>query len=128
MLPFSGRTGRRTRAGPRERHRVQPKPYVPLEAVLPGGISQSSKIRALREGKGWTQEDLSYVSRVSKTQIGRMENATSRGGRNASIRALLAVAMALGCDSVEEVIEDWMWPEAPREPHQDMRHRAGEEI
>jgi transcriptional regulator with XRE-family HTH domain len=106
---------------------VDPKSHVPKGTLLPAGAARQSKIRRRRQQSGYTLDDLAYLSRVSKTLIGRMENGDPRG-RNPGIQALLAVAVALKCDSVEEVIEDWMWPPPPREPHPDMRHRLGMDI
>jgi hypothetical protein len=37
-------------------------------------------------------------------------------------------APALKCTSVEEVVEDWFWPPAPREPDPDWLHRHGHGI
>jgi transcriptional regulator with XRE-family HTH domain len=48
-------------------------------------------IRFIREKKGWAQEDLSIVSKISKTYIGEIE----RGQKAVTIVVLQKIAKAL---------------------------------
>jgi hypothetical protein len=64
---------------------------------------------------------------ISAVRIRRME-AGNPVARKPDLRSILKLAMALRCDSVEDVLEDWFWPEPPQPPHADWRLRHGEDI
>lgn len=55
------------------------------------------RVRALREGKGWKQDELAHRSGLHVTYIGGIE----RGERNATIGSLAKVADAFGISVVE---------------------------
>jgi transcriptional regulator with XRE-family HTH domain len=105
---------------------VKPKPHVAKSQMLPARCSSASKIRQLREEAGYTQEELAHLARMSVTRLGRLENGDP-AGRNPGIQALLSLAVVLGCRSVEEVIEDWMWPPEPQKPDVIMRLKRGQD-
>jgi transcriptional regulator with XRE-family HTH domain len=52
------------------------------------------RVRAAREARGWTQEDLAYEAGLDRTYIGGIE----RGERNLALLSLNKVALALGED------------------------------
>jgi transcriptional regulator with XRE-family HTH domain len=53
------------------------------------------RIRALREGKGWFQEDLAKAARLTTRTIGRIE----RGEVDVRLSTLHRIAKALGHDA-----------------------------
>jgi transcriptional regulator with XRE-family HTH domain len=52
------------------------------------------RIRQMRKGKNWTQEDLAHESEIDRSYIGGVE----RGERNLSFDKLCQIARALNCD------------------------------
>lgn len=83
------------RGGPairrRGRPRIQLKPAP--QNVLAWSIGQ--QIRAARERKGWTQEDLARASGIARPNIARLE----KGGQVPKVATLRRVAAALGLES-----------------------------
>lgn len=72
-------------------------------AGAPGLVSpDSERIRHLRQGKGWTQEDLANEAGRSKGSIEAIENA-GRLGRRVQVRTLADIAAALEV-SVESLL------------------------
>ena len=55
------------------------------------------KIRALREKKGWTQEQLAFEANLHRAYIGQIE----RGEKNIGIRNLDIIAKALNINVSE---------------------------
>lgn len=64
--------------------------------------SVGRRIRARRQAKGWTQEQLAAAAGVHPTYLGGIE----RGTRNPSLRNLLRVAAALGVELARLVADD----------------------
>ncbi len=60
-----------------------------------------SKIRKLRENKGWSQEQLAFECKLHRTYIGSVE----RGERNITILTLIRIAKTLNV-SVSEILKD----------------------
>lgn len=52
-----------------------------------------SNVRALRQAKGMTQEQLAFEADLDLTYVGGIE----RGKRNPSLLAMVRLATALGC-------------------------------
>jgi transcriptional regulator with XRE-family HTH domain len=52
------------------------------------------RIRALRENKGWTQEDLASLASISRSQLAMIE----KGTRTANMIRLGSIAKALGVE------------------------------
>lgn len=50
------------------------------------------RVRAAREARGWTQEDLAYEANLDRTYVGGIE----RGQRNIALLNLNKLATALG--------------------------------
>jgi transcriptional regulator with XRE-family HTH domain len=59
------------------------------QAIL---VAFGRRIRAAREARDWTQEDLAYEAELDRTYIGGIE----RGERNIALLSLNKLAMALG--------------------------------
>ena len=59
------------------------------KAVL---VAFGRRIRAAREARGWTQEDLAHQADLDRTYIGGIE----RGERNIALLSLNKLAKALG--------------------------------
>src|SRR5215213_2696436 len=78
-----------------------------------------NRVKALRLGRGWSQEELARRAGISRTAVSAVE-----GNRLVpSVAAALSLAAAFGC-SVEELFgvapsaadgPEWAWP-APKEP------------
>lgn len=62
-------------------------PYKPDRAYKAIGL----KIRALREERGWTLEDLEERSDISWQQLQKIES-----GRNITVRTIVRISNALG--------------------------------
>ncbi len=56
--------------------------------------SVAAQVRALREGRGWTQEQLAEAAGLSRDAISRIE----RGDREPKLVTLEAIAAAVGVD------------------------------
>lgn len=70
----------------------------------------SYKVKTLRLSKNWSQEQLSEISGLSLRTIQRIEN-----GSNISIESLKVLAMALGVDPSELMIQEKQKPTTPIE-------------
>jgi transcriptional regulator with XRE-family HTH domain len=64
------------------------------EPVSPAAAELGSRVRALRNERGWSQEELGDRAGVHWTFIGQLE----RGQRNVSLSNLLKVAAGLDVD------------------------------
>lgn len=70
----------------------------------------SYKVKTLRLSKNWSQEQLSEISGLSLRTIQRIEN-----GSNISIESLKVLAMSLGVDPSELMIQEKQKPTTPIE-------------
>lgn len=57
----------------------------------PNLVKIGKRIRALREGKGYSQEEFADEATLARTYMGRVE----RGEQNISIQGLIKIALAL---------------------------------
>lgn len=64
--------------------------YTRQEQAILAAFGQ--RVRAAREARGWTQEDLAYEAGLDRTYIGGIE----RGQRNIALLSLNKLALALG--------------------------------
>src|SRR5229473_1957236 len=73
---------------------------MPTVGLLHGGYmatlahSVAAQVRALREGRGWTQEQLAEAAGLSRDAISRIE----RGDREPKLVTLEAIASAVGLE------------------------------
>jgi XRE family transcriptional regulator, regulator of sulfur utilization len=59
------------------------------------------QIRALREARGWSQEELAIEAGVDSSHLGKLE----RGEGNPTIELIVRVAQTLGADVVVKIEE-----------------------
>lgn len=57
----------------------------------------AKNLRRLRQGKGWSQEELAFRAKVDRSYISQLET----GGYSASVTMLGKLAKALGADPSE---------------------------
>jgi transcriptional regulator with XRE-family HTH domain len=105
---------------------VKPAPHIPDEVdIHPEEARARSRIRKRRRELDFTLTDVAFMTGISESRLKRMEAGDPKG-RKPSLRAVLLLAMALKCDTVDQVIEDWFWPEPPRPPDPDWLIRHGQ--
>ena len=72
---------------------------VPPSTLPPHRLALGRRVRALREERGWSQEDLAEVAGLHRNYVGGIE----RGERNLGIDNLMAIARTLDVDPGELV-------------------------
>lgn len=64
------------------------------------GERMARRVKSLRVDKGWDQQQLADVAKVSKDTVNSVEN----NRRGVTLNTIVALADALGCESVENLI------------------------
>lgn len=107
---------------------MQPAPYVPDEEdIHPEEARARSRIRRRRRELDYTLSDVAYMTGISASRLKRMEAGDPKG-RKPDLRAILTLALVLKVESLDDVVEDWFWPPAPKPPDPDWLIRHGHEV